>query len=110
MYFCKFNKCETRSKQLMFGCINKELFTPTDSSDSNTTGSLTEENDAIKKELSDLSEKVNALCSMNKSLQQKIKVTASTIVQSSVPTTQSTSATLSVIDEISDKIVIRIIL
>ena len=78
----------------MFGCISKAFFTPTDSSDSNTTGSLTEENDAIRKELSYLSEKVNALCSMNKNLQQEIKSTASTIVQSSVLTTQSTSATL----------------
>ena len=40
---------------------------------------------------------------MNKNLQQEIKSTASTFVQSSVPTTQSTSATLSVIDEISDR-------
>jgi len=35
-------------------------------------------------------------------LQQEIKSTASTFVQSSLPTTQSTSATLSVIDEISN--------
>jgi len=39
---------------------------------------------------------------MNKNLQQEIKSTASTIVQSSVPTTQSTAA-LSVIDKISDR-------
>jgi len=71
----------------MFGCINKALFPPTDSSDSNSTSSLTTEHDTIRKELSDLSEKVNALCSMNKNLQQEIKSTASTIVQSSVPTT-----------------------
>ena len=77
----------------------------TDSSNSNTASSLTTEHDtiAIRKELSYLSEKVIALCSMNKNLQQKIKSTASTFVQSSVPTTQSTSATVSVIDKISDR-------
>ena len=80
VYFCKFNKCETWSKQLMLGCINKVLFTPTDSSDSNTTSSLSKEHDTIRKELSDLSEKINALCSMNKNLQQEIKSTASTIM------------------------------
>ena len=103
MYFCKYNKCETRSKQLMFGCISKVLFPPTDSSNSNEASSLTTEQDTIRKELSDLSKKVNALCSMNKYLQQEIKSTASIFVQSSLSTTQSISATLNVIDEISDR-------
>ena len=40
---------------------------------------------------------------MNENLEKEIKSTASSISQSSVPTTQSTSAPLSVIDEISDQ-------
>ena len=40
---------------------------------------------------------------MNENLEKEIKSTASSIAQNSVPTTQSTSAALSVIDEISDR-------
>ena len=40
---------------------------------------------------------------MNENLEKEIKSTASSIAQSSIPTTQSTSAALSVIDEISNQ-------
>ena len=103
MYYCKFNKCETRSKQLMFNSIHKALF-PFDNSETDETEPLMLEQNAIRKEISDLSAKVNALCSMNENLEKEIKsTTASSIAQSSVPNTQSTSAALSVIDEISDR-------
>ena len=102
MYYCKFNKCETRSRQLMFNSIHKALF-PSENSEANKTEPLVLEHRAIRKEISDLSMKVNALCSMNENLHQVIKSTASSIAQSSVPVTQSTSAALSVIDEISDR-------
>ena len=59
------------------------------------------EQNAIKKEISDLSAKVNTLCSVNESLQKEIKSKTSSFAQSSAP--QSTSAALSVIDEISDR-------
>ena len=102
MYYCKLSKYETRSKQLMFNSIHKALF-PFDNSETDETEPLMLEQNAIRKEISDLSAKVNALCSMNENLEKEIKSTASSIAQYSVPTTQSTSAALSVIDEISDR-------
>ena len=101
MYYCKFNKCETRSKQLIYGSINKALFppTPTESSETDTTNLFTSEHNTIRKEPFDLSEKV--LCSMNKNLQQEIKSSATSIAQT--PATQSAPAALSIIDEISGR-------
>ena len=71
----------------MFGSINKALFppAPTESSETHTTNLFTTEYNTIRKELSDLTEKVNVLCSMNKNLQQEIKSTATSIAQ--VPAT-----------------------
>ena len=86
----------------MFNSIHKALF-PSKNSEANQTEPLVLEHRAIRKEISDLSIKVNALCSMNENLQQEIKSTASSITQSSSPATQSTSAALSIIDEISDR-------
>ena len=88
MYYCKLNKCETRSKQLMFNSIHKALF-PFDNSETDETEPLMLEQNAIRKEISDLSAKVNALCSMYENLEKEIKSTASSIAQSSVPTTHS---------------------
>ena len=86
----------------MFSSIHKALF-PFDNSKTDETEPLMLEQNAIRKEISDLSAKVNALCSMNENLEKEIKSTASSIAQSSVPTTQSTTAAWSVIDEISNR-------
>jgi len=73
MYFCKFNKCETRSKQLMFNSINKTLFLP----DNLVAETLMSEQNALKKDILDLSAKVNnTLCTMNENLQKEIKSAA----------------------------------
>ena len=48
----------------MFNSIHKALF-PSDNSEANKTKPLVLEHSAIRKEMSDLSIKVNALCSMN---------------------------------------------
>ena len=86
MYYCKFNKCETRSKQLIFNSVNKALFQPDGSeSDLDVTEPLVSEQNAIKKEISDLSAKVNTLCSVNESLQKEIKSTTSSVLHPNQP-------------------------
>ena len=54
MYYCKINKCETRSKQLMFGSISRALFTTAYNSDT----SITVQQDCLSKQQNDLSEKI----------------------------------------------------
>jgi len=54
MYYCNFNKCETHSKQLMFGSISRALFTPADCSET----SIPVQQDCLSKQLNDLSEKI----------------------------------------------------
>ena len=50
MYYCKSNKCETSSRQLMFNSTHKALFLH-DSSEANETESLTSEHSEIRKEI-----------------------------------------------------------
>jgi len=59
----------------MFYSINKTLFLP-DNLVSDTTETLMSEQNALKKNISDLSAKVYALCSMNENLQKEIKAAA----------------------------------
>ena len=123
MYYCKSNKCETRSKQLMFNSIHKTLFSPHDS-ETEESEPYTLEQDAIRKEISDLTTKVNTLCSMNENLEKEIKSAVSLMATGSVPATQSasessttpnqtdtassismssTSETLTILDELADR-------
>ena len=64
----------------MFNSNYKALF-PSENSEANKTEPLVLEHRAIRKEISDLFIKMNALCSMNENLQQEIKSTASSIVE-----------------------------
>ena len=70
----------------MFNSIHKTLFSPHDS-ETEESEPYTLEQDAIRKEISDLTTKVNTLCSMNENLEKEIKSAVSLMATGSVPAT-----------------------
>ena len=111
MYFCKLNKCETRSKQLMFNSINKTLF-PTENIITDATAeTLVSEQNALKKDISELSAKLNALCATNENLQKEIKSAALSIANmdsdvlalSNTQRAGSSNNAMDIIDEMADR-------
>ena len=111
MYYCKFNKCEMRSKQLMFGSISKALFPPVDSSETSTTM----EQNCLSKTLTDLSEKIADLTIKQQTLHNSVQSISSKFVESAVnmdtgaPAQSITqgagpsSNALDIIDEMADR-------
>ena len=76
MFYCRLNNCVTRSKQFIFNNVEAILAS---GSNGDTLQSLVKEQDGIRSALSQLSSKVNDLCSMNQNLGSEIKATAELI-------------------------------
>jgi len=68
MFYCRLNNCVTRSKQFIFASVEA-----TQATNDSTLQSLIEEQDTIRQALTEMSEKVNQICSMNQSLEKELK-------------------------------------
>jgi len=73
MFYCRLNNCVTCSKQFIFNKVK------TVESNESTLLSVVKEQDKIRSTLSQLSTKVNELCSMNQNLGTEIKATAESL-------------------------------
>ena len=76
MFYCRLNNCVTRSKQFIFNKVETVLTSESNESTLQSLKSLVKEEDEIHCTLSQLSTKVNELCSMNQNLGTEIKATA----------------------------------
>lgn len=93
MFYCRLNNCVTRSKQFIFNKFEAVLASEVNQ---DNLQSLVKEQDEIRSALSQLSSKVNELCSMNQNLGTEIKATAESI--SRVPVAPNTANVSTVIN------------
>ena len=70
MFYCRLNNCVSRSKQFIFSNVEASL-----SSNDDTLQALAKEQDTICETLTQLSQKVNDLCCVNKTLEKELKNT-----------------------------------
>ena len=78
-YYCRLKNYMTHLKQLIFRNVQSTQ-SPSENTNGGILRTLAEEQDVIRDALSELSSKVDELCSLNQNLESEIKATANTVI------------------------------
>ena len=104
IYYCRLNNCVTRLKKFIFRNVQSTL-SPSENTNGGILQTLAEEQDVIRDVLSELSSKVDELCSLNQNLESEIKATANTVTSKppSVVDSLLSTSPVEVVDEYLDR-------